>query len=132
MRRILCLVIALIISALFVPVNAHHAFSAEFDASKVITLRGTVTKMDWVNPHSWLWVDVKGDDGKVVNWGFELGSPANLLRRGWKKDSIKVGTELVITGYLARSGLPRANGRDVKLPNGQEFFAASSINDDAK
>ena len=108
------------------PLLGHHAFTPEFDGSKPVTLRGVVTKMEWVNPHSWVYIDVKGPDGRVVNWALELGAPNALLRRGWRKESIPVGAEVVVQGYLARNGRPVANGRTIKLPNGQEFFAGSS------
>jgi hypothetical protein len=109
-----------------VPLSGHHAFTPEFDGSKPVTLRGVVTKMEWVNPHSWIYIDVKGADGQVVNWALELGAPNALLRRGWRKESIPVGAEVVVQGYLARNGRPVANARTIKLTNGQEFFAGSS------
>src|SRR5712691_3739584 len=100
-----------------VPVAAHHAFAGEFDKDKPVTVKGTVTKVEWVNPHAWLWLDVKGDDGKVVSWSIEMGAPALLLRKGWTKDAVKAGTPVVVEGYHARSGLPAASGRSVKLPD---------------
>ena len=108
------------------PVAAHHAFSAEFDADRPVTLRGTVTKMEWVNPHSWLYVDVKGPNGEVVNWAFELGPINALYRRGWTKQSVPAGIEVVVDGFGVKNGRPVANGRNVKLPDGRELFAGSS------
>ena len=104
---------------------AHHAFSAEFDANKQVKLRGNVTKMDWINPHAWLHIDVKGPDG-VVSWMIELGPPNALIKRGWTKTSIPVGTEVIVDGYQAKDGALRANGRDVTLPDGKKMFAGSS------
>jgi hypothetical protein len=108
------------------PLAAHHAFAAEFDVSKPIKMHGTVTKFEWVNPHSWIYVDVKGEDGKVVNWMFELGAPGAMLRQGWKKDSVPVGTEVDIAGFRAKSGENVGNGRSITLPDGRELFSAGS------
>jgi hypothetical protein len=105
---------------------AHHAFSAEFDANQPITLRGTVTKMEGINPHSWLYVDVKGPDGSVTNWAVEAGAPNAMFRRGWNKNSIPVGIEVVVDGYRAKNGKNIANGRDVTLPDGKKLFVGSS------
>jgi hypothetical protein len=105
---------------------AHHSFAAEFDGEKPIKLRGTVTKMEWINPHSWIHLDVKGADGKVVNWMVECGSPNTLFRRGFNKNSILAGTEIVVDGYLAKDGSERANGRDVTFPDGRKLFLGSS------
>jgi hypothetical protein len=109
-----------------VPVWAHHSFAAEFDAKKPVQLRGTVTKMEWTNPHVWIYLDVKGPDGKVVNWMIEAGGPNVLFRRGFTKDSLPVGTEILVTGFQSKDGANRANGKDVKLPDGQTLFLGSS------
>src|SRR5258708_5157629 len=107
-------------------VSAHHAFAAEFDANKPIVLKGVVTKMEWINPHSWIHVDVKGPDGKVVSWMIEGGAPNALLRRGFSKDSLPAGTEIVVEGYQAKNGTHKANGRDLTLPDGKKLFVGSS------
>jgi hypothetical protein len=107
-------------------VSAHHAFAAEFDANKPITLKGTVTRMEWINPHSWIHVDVKGPDGKIVSWMVEGGAPNALLRRGFTKESLPAGTVIVVEGYEAKNGTHKANGRDLTLPDGKKLFMGSS------
>jgi hypothetical protein len=109
-----------------VPVVAHHAFSAEFDAQRPVKLRGVVTKMEWINPHSWIHIDVKDAKGQVVAWMVEGGAPNALLRRGFTKDSLPVGTEILVEGYQAKDGSTRANGRDITLPDGKKLFVGSS------
>ena len=105
---------------------AHHAFAAEFDGSKPVTLRGSVTKMEWINPHAWVHMDVKGSDGSVVNWMVEGGAPNALLRRGWNKNSVLPGMAITVEGFRAKDGSNRANGRNVTLPSGQKLFIGSS------
>src|SRR5437870_13503098 len=108
------------------PVWAHHAFSAEFDANKQVNLRGTIAKMEWINPHAWIHLDVKGADGKVETWMIEGGPPNALLRRGFSKESMPVGSELIIDGYQAKDGSHRANGRDVTFADGRKLFLGST------
>jgi hypothetical protein len=115
---------ALLLAA--IPGAAHHSFAAEFDIGKPVNVHGTVTKVDWVNPHSWIYVDVKGADGNVTNWHFELGSPNALFRLGWKKDAVPQGIEVDISGYRAKTGEPIANAVSVMLPNGKELFTGGS------
>ena len=105
---------------------AHHAFAAEFDANKPVSFKGTITKMEWVNPHTWLHVDVKKPDGTIENWAIEAGTPNVLFRRGFTKESLSPGTEIVIDGYQAKDGSHRANGRDLTLPDGRKLFLGSS------
>ena len=106
--------------------QAHHAFAAEFDARKEVTLKGAVTRVEWVNPHVWIHVDVKKPDGKTESWAIEAGTPNVLFRRGVTKQSLKAGTEVVIDGYQAKDGSHRANGREVKLADGSKLFLGGS------
>lgn len=108
------------------PMPAHHSFAAEFDIKQPVKVQGTVTKMEWVNPHSWIYVDVKDASGKVTNWHFELGSPNSLFRLGWKKDIVPKGLEVVLSGYQAKTGEPIANMTSLRLPDGKELFAGGS------
>lgn len=109
-----------------VPMLAHHSFNAEYDGTKPVTLKGTVTKMEWINPHAWITLDVKGPDGKVTTWRVEAGAPNAMFRRGFRRDSLPVGTEIVVEGFLAKNGSMSANGRDLTFPDGKKLFVGSS------
>lgn len=108
-----------------VPAWAHHAFAAEFDAKRPVHLEGVVTKVELINPHSWVHIDVKNPDGTVTNWMVEAGSPNVLLRRGFNKTTVAVGTPVVVEGYQSKDGSLRANGRDISLPDGRKLFLGS-------
>ena len=109
-----------------VQISGHHSFAAEFDEHQPVTLKGTLTRMDWVNPHGWIYVDVKEPNGKVVNWAVEAGAPTTLLKRGLRKTDFPPGLEVVVTGYRAKNGTPTVNGRTVTLSDGRNFFMGSS------
>jgi hypothetical protein len=129
-KTVLLIAVAGILLGAVAPVLAHHAFSAEFDQSKPIKLTGEITKLEWTNPHAWLFIDVKGPDGKVVNWRLEMGAPNALLRAGWSRSDIKPGTPVTISGFLARAGGSVGNAFQVRLPDGRDLFAASSLKDE--
>ena len=107
---------------------AHHSFSAEFDINRPIQLTGTITKVEWINPHAWIHVDVKKPDGSTENWAVETGTPNTLLRRGLRKQDLPAGTEVKVTGYQARDGTAKANGTNVTLPDGRALFIGSTGN----
>ena len=111
------------------PVPAHHSFAAEYSSDQPITLTGTLTKVEWTNPHGWIYLDVKGGDGKVTNWAIEFGAPNALLRRGLRKSDFPTGVELVVKGYRAKNGTATINGTTVKLPDGRNLFTGSSGGD---
>jgi len=112
------------------PVWAHHAFAAEFDAQKPVKLKGTVAKVEFINPHSWIHIDVKDTDGKVTRWMVEGGSPNALFRRGVTKDALPQGTEISVDGYQAKDGSNRANGRDITFADGKKLFVGGSNPDE--
>jgi Family of unknown function (DUF6152) len=118
-------VVALLLGA-SASVLSHHAFSSEFDPNAPVTLRGPVTKVEWINPHAWIHMEVKGQDGKPQIWMVEGGTPNTLQRGGITRDSIKIGTVIVVAGYKAKDGRLRANGRDMTLPDGRTLFMGSS------
>jgi len=118
---------AFLVAVAAVQVSAHHSFAAEFDAKRPVKLRGTVVKMEWINPHSWIHIDVKDPaSGKVERWMVEGGAPNALLRRGWNKKSLTEGTEIMVEGFQAKDGANRANGRDITFPDGKKLFVGSS------
>ena len=107
-------------------ISAHHSFAAEFDANQPVQLRGTIVRVEWINPHTWIHIDVKDADGKTARWMIEGGTPNTLLRRGLTRNSLPQGTEVFVDGYRAKNGSKRANGRDLTFPDGRKLFMGSS------
>jgi hypothetical protein len=123
---ILFITVVVLIGIASTPLMAHHSFAAQFDRNKPATLVGPVTKLDWINPHARIFMDVKGADGKVVNWEIELGAPAILMRNGWTRTAVKVGEVITVNGSLAKDGSNMANASTVTLAGGKRVFAGSS------
>jgi Family of unknown function (DUF6152) len=126
MKTKLVLSMAGLIVSAALPLLAHHSFNAEYDASKPVTLKGTVVKLDWMNPHIWLYLDAKDEKGTVVRWQCEGGPPNTLTRNGWTRDALKPGDEVTVEGSRAKDGTNTCNSRSVVLPNGNKVFAGSS------
>jgi len=129
MRAVLFSAFGMLISV--VPVPAHHSFAAEYDAKKPVKVSGTVTEMEWMNPHARFYVDVKDDSGKITSWNFELGAIPTLLKQGWKRDSLKAGDQVTVEGSRNKDGSNTANARTVTLPDGRRVFGGSSGGDTA-
>ena len=127
--KALCVVAAAVVVGVAAPAVAHHSFSAEFDITKTVKLTGKVSSVRWSNPHAWIYIDVTGADGKVVNWAFETATANGLYRRGWRKDDLEPGTVVTIEGYLARNGTPTANASSITLPDGRRLFAGPAPNE---
>ena len=126
MRKNLAVMLAGLLCAA-APLAAHHSVSGEYDPGKQVTIKGTVSKVEWTNPHARIYIDVKDEKGEVVNWDFELGPPNGLMRRGWNRNSLKPGMVVTIEGFLSKTNPRGANARAVKLPDGRQVFAGSSF-----
>ena len=122
----LMMIIGLVLLLPAEPMTSHHSFTAEYDSAKLMQFSGTVTKVEWTNPHARFYLDVKDPKGAVTNWNFELGSPILLRKLGWKQDSLKIGEQVSVEGYLAKDGAKMANARKVTLADGRSVFAGSS------
>ncbi len=126
-KQVLVGVAGLSLTLAVAPVRAHHAFSAEFDAEKPLKLEGTISKTEWVNPHAWIHIDVKKPNGATEEWMIEGGTPNSLMRRGVSRDTLKIGTPVVVSGYQAKDGSNRANGRDITYPDGRKLFLGRCV-----
>jgi hypothetical protein len=126
MRKVLSVVAGALLAVGALPVLAHHSFAAEFDANRPVKLEGTVTKMEWINPHSWIHIDVTTTSGEVQKWMVEGGAPNALLRRGWNRNSLPAGSKISVQGFQAKDGSFRANGRDITFADGKKLFVGSS------
>jgi hypothetical protein len=126
MKAKISLLFASFLLAIAIPANAHHSFAAVFDAEQTVDKSGTVTEVEWMNPHAWIYIDVEEEDGETVNWAFELGSPNGLIRRGWTRGTVKVGDVISISGYRARDGSNRGNVKSITLADGRELTGNSS------
>ena len=130
MRRHRTIPVLFVLLAVAAPVGAHHAFSAEFDIEKPVSLEGTITRMDWINPHAWIHLDVARSDGTVEAWMIELGPPNSLIKRGWTRDSVPPGIQVRVNGHQAIDGALRANSGEITLPDGSMLFAGGSSPND--
>ena len=128
----LVLLASLLLSIAAVPVLAHHSFAAEFDTKKPVTLKGVVTKVEWMNPHAWFYIDVADDQGKIEHWQCETGAPIELLRRGWRKNNLKVGDQVTVEGFRAKDATNTASARMVMLPDGRKVFSGSATDEGPK
>ncbi|HLQ78824.1 MAG TPA: DUF6152 family protein [Terriglobia bacterium] len=129
MRTTLSIIAVTLVLAVM-PALAHHSFASEYDQTKPVKLQGKVTQVEWINPHSWIHLDVPGADGKMVNWMVEGGSPNIMIRRGFSKKSLDIGTELIVAGYQARNGEHKANGSSITFTDGRKLFVGGSNPDD--